>query len=154
MFWEFAVVSPIKDAAGKTTHYVAIKENITPRKAAEEQLRQSEQRFRLLLDSAPQGIYGVDLQGNCTFVNPAALELFGYEQEAGLLGRHIHEVVHHTRPDGTPCPTKECCGKECRLYQVLMDRAGRHVTEERFWHRDGQRTGFDRGELHPGQPPY
>ena len=106
--------------------------DITARQQAEEQLQQSEQRFRLLLHCTPQGIYGVDPQGNCTFANPACLEMFGYEQEADLLGRHMHTLVHHTRPDGTPYPAGDC-----RMYQALRDHAGTHVTDECFWRRDG-----------------
>ena len=106
--------------------------DITARKQAAEQLQQSEQRFRLLLHCTPQGIYGVDPQGNCTFANPACLEMFGYEQEADLLGRHMHTLVHHTRPDGTPYPAGDC-----RMYQALRDHAGTHVTDECFWRRDG-----------------
>ncbi len=59
---------------------------------------------RLLLNSTAEGIYGVDLDGKCTFANPACLRLLGFESDADLLGRNMHELVHHTRPNGDPYP--------------------------------------------------
>ena len=106
--------------------------DITESKRVAERLQQSEQKFRLLLHSTAEGIYGVDRQGNCTFANPACCRMLGYAQEEDLLGRHIHTLMHHTRPDGTPYPASEC-----RLYHALKDPAGAHVDDECFWHRDG-----------------
>ena len=56
------------------------------------------------LDALGDGIYGVDATGACVFVNSAAVRMLGYESTADLLGRNMHEVIHHTRPDGTPFP--------------------------------------------------
>ena len=102
------------------------------RKRAEEALRAGEEQFRLLLDSTAEGIYGLDLQGNCTFCNPAAARLFGYHQPGDLLGRVIHELSHHTRPDGSRYP-----GEECLIYQAFRRGEGTHVDNEVFWRADG-----------------
>jgi PAS domain S-box-containing protein len=59
-----------------------------------QQLRNSRQRFRLLLDSVGEGIIGVDRQGNCSFANPAAARLLGYEDHYELLHRSVHSLVH------------------------------------------------------------
>src|ERR1035437_4685735 len=74
----------------------------TAHNLSEPRLRESEELSRLLLDSAAEAIYGVDLDGNCTFCNPASLRLLGYERPEDLLGKNIHRLMHHTRPDGTP----------------------------------------------------
>ena len=95
-------------------------------------LEESAQSIRLLLDSIAEGFYGVDLQGNCTRINRSALRMLGYDTEEELLGRHIHELIHHTRPDGTPYPADEC-----RMYQALRDRTECHVDDEVFWRPDG-----------------
>ena len=133
--WFSLIASPLRLVPGSAGHdgVVVSHVDITVLKQSEHRLRQSEQRFRLLLNAAPQGIYGVDLRGNCTFVNPAALQLFGYAQEADLLGQHIHALVHHTRPNGTPYPASEC-----RMNQALVSPQEVHVTDECFWHRDGR----------------
>ena len=105
---------------------------VEDQKRAEDALRESAQRIRLLLDSINEGLYGVDTQGNCAFVNRACLQMLGYDKEEALLGRHIHELIHHTRPDGTPCSAEEC-----RMYEALRRSAETHVDDEVFWRRDG-----------------
>ncbi len=78
------------------------------RKRSEEDARRSHEMVRLLLDSTAEGIYGLNAQGTCTFANSACLRLLGYEHESDLLGKNMHELIHHTRPDGTPLPLAEC----------------------------------------------
>ena len=73
-----------------------------------------EQPWQALLDSAGEGIWGVDLVGNCTFVNRAALAMLGYTA-SDLLGRNMHQMVHHHYPDGRPYP-----GEECVVYHVFQ----------------------------------
>ncbi len=63
--------------------------------------------WQALLDSAGEGIWGVDLEGNCTFVNRAALALIGFTAEE-LIGKNMHLKVHHHYPDGRPYPASEC----------------------------------------------
>ncbi|MGH7768517.1 MAG: PAS domain-containing protein, partial [Candidatus Binatia bacterium] len=60
-------------------------------------------RTKLILDSAGEGIFGVDADGKAIFVNPAAEKMLGYPRE-DLNGRGMYEVLRHARADGTPCP--------------------------------------------------
>ncbi|HEY9145754.1 MAG TPA: diguanylate cyclase, partial [Thiobacillus sp.] len=96
-------------------------------------LRESEERFRLLLDSSPEAIFGVDSQGICTFVNPACLAMLGYTQEE-ILGKGIHALIHHTYPDGRPYP-KEQCHIRCST----LEGKPTHVDSEVHWRKDGTR---------------
>ncbi len=73
------------------------------RKRAEAALRTSEARFKLLLESAGEGILGLDAEGRCTFVNRAALAMLGYTQEE-LLGQDTHAAIHYGGTDGLPVP--------------------------------------------------
>ncbi len=66
-----------------------------------------EGHWQALLDSAGEGIWGVDLNGTCTFVNRAAQRSLGYSAEE-LVGRNMHAMVHHHYPDGSPYPAEEC----------------------------------------------
>ena len=72
-----------------------------------------EQPWQALLDSAGEGIWGVGLDGECTFVNRAALRMLGFTAEE-LVGRNMHSMVHHHRLDGAPYP-----GDECPIYDVF-----------------------------------
>jgi PAS domain S-box-containing protein len=84
-----------------------------------------------LLTSAGEGIYGLDLSGNTTFVNPAALQMTGYEKDE-LLGQSQHAMLHHSRFDGSPYPQEEC-----PIYSAFRDGAVHHVNTEVFWRKDG-----------------
>ncbi|MES9957411.1 MAG: PhnD/SsuA/transferrin family substrate-binding protein, partial [Sedimenticola sp.] len=66
-----------------------------------------EQRHELILNSVADGIYGVDLQGNSTFVNRAMEQITGWKAEE-LIGQNQHDILHHTHADGTPHPRHEC----------------------------------------------
>ena len=63
---------------------------------------------KLILASAGDGIYGLDMEGRTTFVNPAgALQMLGYEPKE-LFGLSMHTTIHHTKADGSPYPQEEC----------------------------------------------
>ena len=55
---------------------------------------------RLLMDSTGEGIYGVDLDGNCTFANEACARILGFPTTEELLGRHMHDLVLQTLRNG------------------------------------------------------
>jgi len=106
--------------------------DITERKLAEDSLRDREEVVRALLLATGQGIYGTDLEGNCTFANPACLRLLGYETDAELLGQNMHGLIHHTRVDRTPYPVREC-----HIYQAFREQRGVHLEDEIVWRADG-----------------
>jgi PAS domain S-box-containing protein len=96
-------------------------------------LRDSEAQVRLLLNSTAEAIFGVDTAGNCTFANPACLHMLGYEQDEDLLGKHMHNLIHHTRANGSPYPEEEC-----QIYAPLRNHEGVHVEDEVLWRKDGE----------------
>ena len=102
------------------------------RKLSEEEARRSHEMVRLLLDSTAEAIYGLDMEGNCTFANPACVRLLGYTEENDLLGKNIHDLAHHTRPDGTPYPASDCL-----IYRAFESGVGTHADDELFWRKDG-----------------
>ena len=96
----------------------------------------------LIVDSIPDGVYGVDPQGATVFVNRAAAAMLGYEV-GEMLGRVPHDLMHHTRPDGTPYPSRDC-----PLFQASIHGRELQVEEDVFWRRDG--TSFPvQYESHP-----
>jgi two-component system, sensor histidine kinase and response regulator len=121
----------IRDAAGKPKYVVALNEDVTERRLAEAERNRITKRMQLLLDSTGQGVYGVDLQGNCTFINKATCEMIGYRPEE-VVGRNMHELVHHHKPDGSPYSVEEC-----PVSQTLTNGKGCRVEEEILWRGDG-----------------
>ena len=97
-----------------------------------ESLRQSEAHARLLLESTGEGIFGVDTQGRCIFCNPAAAQLLGHAAPAILEGVKMHEVMHHSHPEGSPYPAADC-----RASNIFRDGLPVHVDDEVFWRADG-----------------
>jgi PAS domain S-box-containing protein len=132
LYWESASISPVKGAGGEIRHFVAIKEDITERKWAQQALSRSEERIRLLLESSAEAIYGIDVAFACTFANPACARLLGYDHPDQLLGKQMHRLMHHSRADGTDYPREEC-----PMSRVLQGEEGVHVDDEVFWRRDG-----------------
>ena len=84
----------------------------------------------VLLNSAAEGIYGVDMQGRATFVNPAAAEMLGYTPEE-LVGRKIHYVIHHSHVDGAPH-----LAHECPIHTSLRDAKRNHLGNDILWRRN------------------
>ncbi len=128
---------PRKDTRALDTEHAARLARKLDRKVGQleverQALRESESRVRLLLDSTAEAIYGIDLQGRCTFANPACLHMLGHQSPEDLLGRNIHTLIHHTRADGTPYPEKEC--HICQAFQ--LDK-GIHRDNEVLWRADG-----------------
>ncbi len=106
--------------------------NLIGRRKAERALVAREAQVNLLLNSAAEGIYGLDLEGKCTFCNRATLQLLGYDNEQALLGKRMHALTHHTRTNGSHYPEEEC-----RICQAFYEDEGFHYEDEVFWKADG-----------------
>jgi PAS domain S-box-containing protein len=126
-YWEYASISPIRDATGRIAHYLAVKEDITERKRAGEALRASEQTLRELYDGAPVGIFRSSVAGRYESVNPYYARLFGYADPAEMIAGvvSIPEQIY-TRPED-----------RARLLRMLedQDEVLNHEVERRT--RDG-----------------
>ena len=87
LFWESASISPIRDAAGRISHFVAVKEDITERKQIEEALVRERMLLRMIIDNIPDGIYTKDAASRKTLANRADVLRLGRNTEAEVLGR-------------------------------------------------------------------
>jgi PAS domain S-box-containing protein len=94
-------------------------------------LDQIQQHHELILQSAGEGIYGLDCNGHTTFVNQAAAKMVGWELDE-MIGKSQHELIHHTKPDGSPFLVKDCY-----IYAAFKDGKIHHVDNELFWRKDG-----------------
>jgi PAS domain S-box-containing protein len=131
-------------ADGAVDHLSIIARDITERERAEEVLTRLNRHNELILNSVAEGILGLDLQGNHTFVNPAAARMLGYTVEE-LIGRPSHSLWHHTRADGSPYP-KEACN----IYATFQDGKVHHSSDGVFWRKDGTRffVEYDSTPIH------
>jgi PAS domain S-box-containing protein len=114
--------------------YFFMRANVRARERFEfaSELKDSEERIRRLLNSTAEGIYGVDLEGHCTFANIMCLTLLGYQNENEMIGKNMHELSHHSRNDGSPYPVEEC-----QVYKAFREGKGIYVDDEVFWRGDG-----------------
>ena len=93
---------------------------------------EAEHYANLLIDAASDGIIGMTATGCIRYVNKAALRLLGYDSAKPLLGRDLHDLVHHSHPDGSPYPSGDCPVQSCALKGESL-----RVENEAFWRRDG-----------------
>ena len=105
---------------------------ISERNATEKRLADEEERTRLLLESTGEAIYGVDPKGNCIFCNPACLQVLGYQSRDEVLGRNMHDLVHHTKGDGSAFPVGQC-----PFYTAFEQSRSHHGFDELLWRADG-----------------
>ncbi|MBD3883664.1 PAS domain-containing sensor histidine kinase [Phormidium tenue FACHB-886] len=88
-------------------------------------------QHELILNSVGEGVYGLDRQGKVTFVNPAAAKMIGWQVKE-LIGKSMHAVLHHSKPDGQPYPVHEC-----PIYEAFRDGRIHRANTEVFWRKDG-----------------
>lgn len=124
-------IESLERLANSISHGVLSLRGEEARKKAEGNLKIAEERSRLLLDSAGEGIFGVDTNGRVTFINPAGSKMLGYEP-AELLGSNVHSIIHHSYRDGSHYPAEDC----------PMGGAFRHarscsIEDEVLWHKKG-----------------
>ncbi|HUX68307.1 MAG TPA: PAS domain S-box protein [Terriglobales bacterium] len=106
--------------------------DVTERRRAQELVRQSEERLRLVLDSTGDGLYSVDLEENCLWCNPACARLLGFHSPEELIGRNIHALAHHTRANGEPYPIEAC-----EMARAARAGQGFRSDDELLWRPDG-----------------
>jgi diguanylate cyclase (GGDEF)-like protein/PAS domain S-box-containing protein len=132
VIWISETARVVRNTQGRIESLEGTVEDITPRKKAEAERSHLANHLRLLLESSGEGIYGVDLQGHCTFINKAGAQMLGYGTNV-LLSRNIHEAIHHSHADRTVYP-------EERGYVYNSMRTGRtcRVDNEVLWRKDGK----------------
>lgn len=92
LFWERAIIAPVRDASGRIASFVAVKDDVTDRREAERALQQSEERLRLLTENATDVIWTADTEGHFTYVSPSVERRRGVKA-ADLIGRSMAEAM-------------------------------------------------------------
>ena len=132
IFPKWLTITAVKAPDGAVTNYVGSFYDITKRRNAENALRDSRENLHRLLNSMAEGAYGLNTEGNCTFVNESFLRLLGYQDENEVLGKNMHSLIHYSRADGSSYPESEC-----KIYRAFRTNQAANVTDEIFWRKDG-----------------
>lgn len=146
LYWEYTSISPITNAQGEITHFLAVKEDITRRKAAEADLRASEARYQALFDHTHDAVFLIDLNYNLIEVNQQAAQIIGYTPQE-MRGRSMTDFL---MPDERE--------KSRQKAEQLRTGALIPLYERRFQHKDGHEviTEISAALIHDadGQPAY
>jgi len=116
----------------ETNTVFGVIQDITEKKLAEQKMREREEGMQLLLNSTAEAIYGIDLDGKCTFCNNACLQLFGFNSKDELLGKDMHWLVHGKHADGSVYAIEEC-----PISQAIKNGKGIHIDDEVLWYSNG-----------------
>lgn len=108
-----------------------VRQGIAEWKRIETIFQEIEHENQLILKAAGEGIYGINSDGNTTFVNPAAERMLGWQAEE-LVGKNIHDIIHHSKPDGSVYKSHDC-----PILAAFMDGEVHTVDNEVFWCKDG-----------------
>ncbi len=85
----------------------------------------------LMLASTGEGVFGVDLDGLCVFINPAGARMIGLQPEQ-VLGQNMHVLTHHSHGDGAHYPMDDC-----PIYNAFRQGQPCRIDSEVFWRADG-----------------
>ena len=118
-----------KVAENNTKHQPLIK--TTQVRNAINELEQMQRHHELILQSVGEGVYGLDCNGHTTFVNNAAANMLGWQLE-DLIGKRQHDIIHHTKIDGSHYEVKDC-----PIYAAFKDGKIHRIDNEIFWRKDG-----------------
>ncbi len=134
-----ATQASLEEAVERRTFELAVvngslHREIAERIQAETEGKKLQNQLEIILDSAGEGIFGIDTQGNVTFINKTASRLLGWRRQ-DLIGHSHHDLVHHSHPNGTKYPIADC-----PIYMAYKDGAVHCKSDETFWTKDG--TGF------------
>lgn len=127
--YDVAVKLQMFDEQGDAVFFAAI-QDITARRRVETDLRQVSMRLDAILANTTMAVFLMDERQQCVFMNKAAEDLTGYAFEE-VTGRPLHDVIHHSRPDGSPFPLSECA-----IDRAFPENANTQG-EEVFVHKDG-----------------
>ncbi len=122
-----------EQAKAELTRYQAHLESLVEERTV--RLKQGEERLHLILQLVGEGIFGTDARGRCSFINEAGQKMLEYTREE-ILGRPVHELIHHSHADGTSYDRKDC-----PMYHSFLQGTTSYCEDEVLWRKDG--SSFD-----------
>ncbi|MCJ2035577.1 GAF domain-containing protein [Methylobacterium sp. J-068] len=130
-FWANGEMMVLRDEAGEAVGFVKMLRDRTEQRLAAEALRMQTDLLQTVTDHVGQAVFQMDERGLITFANPTAEAMFGWSVSE-FHGRNLHELLHHSHPDGSPFPASECNFVDAlRHGRTMVDR------EDTFFRKDG-----------------
>jgi PAS domain S-box-containing protein len=120
------------DGEGQAIRFPGVLMDIEQRRQIESDLKRREADLALLLDATADGFYAVDKGGYTTRCNAAFLRMLGFDKEEDVIGKQLHDIIHHTHVDGSHYPHEDC-----PIYHVASTGEMAHVDNEVFYRTDG-----------------
>jgi two-component system sensor histidine kinase VicK len=119
------------DLPGSASFVLTHGMDVTEQQEAEDELHLIRRQRELILAAVDDGIYGINLEGKLSFINPAAAKMLGYTADE-LRGKDIHELIHHSHADGT-----QHSKANCPILLGMRRREGVRIRDDVFWRKDG-----------------
>ena len=118
------------DGEFKQTHCILM--DISNEVEYQKGIIQSKERLEDIINLTAEGIYTLDKEGNCLSINQKALELLEYDSEEAIIGKNMHKLIHHSKPNGEVIELNDCAASEAQLN-------GRSIvkSKENFWKNNG-----------------
>lgn len=136
--FEFEINTEIvRNRANEPSGLMFVNRDISFRRKAEEAVREARRYMDFILNSAGEGILGLDKTGRVVFLNPSASRMIGWSSE-DIVGKSFHELVHHKKSDGSPYPVKDC-----PVTYSIRDARFYHIDHEVFWRKSGESFPVD-----------
>ena len=127
----------ISDESNEILYLDGVVFDITEQKMAEIELAKAVEKVNLILESAGEGVIGVDLHGKTSFINTSATKMLGYSQDE-IIGKGIHGLIHSKLHDGSNYPVEDC-----PMYETYTNNLTNHVDTEVLWRKDGSSFPVD-----------
>lgn len=106
-YWVNSTIVPLQQKNRDATRYISIRTDITERKFIEERLHEERKFLKGLTDAIGDGVYALDAEGRCTFLNPEGERMLGWFS-GELIGEILHDRIHYMMPDGEAISCEEC----------------------------------------------
>ena len=130
-YWVEATVVPFMNQAGKPYQYVSMRTDITAQKVMEQQVESDRRLLQSVMDTLGEGVYMLDVDGRCTYLNGEAEAIIGWSIEE-LRGKKLHDVIHSQLPDGTLVTVQDC-----PVHQSMLDKKVFRSEMDYFQHKNG-----------------
>lgn len=123
---------PIYNKTNQIIGLTVFAKDVTEDIRKDELLKDNEENLRLYINSIHEAMYGVDLDGVCTFVNQRFLDILGYEDDRIFIGKNIHEIIHYKNEDGTFLSKEDCIVEQKSLENEQIE-----IGQTVVWRKDG-----------------